>query len=308
MTDWMGLRVTLGRVGTLVLLASLALMGGACGGSNPFAPGVTPTYSPVHSEPDWSQQGLIAYHKRASTYYEPSGMWVLDPETGDESLLIENGYTPAWSTDGLKIVCSINGGIATFTVDGTLLNQVSSGGWDYSPSWSPDDSLVVWHAPFADRGGLWAAPATGGPEENWYEEGWFPDWHPSGDRILFAGRQDSIKIIGEYWMATGEVTALMSDTDSERWWDCPQYSPDASRIAYVQRAAGELAQVWVCDADGTARRRLTNDGGAHPSWSPDGSRIVYVREDYHSDAHDVGVLWVLDVATGVSEQLTDRDE
>ena len=33
--------------------------------------------------------------------------------------------------------------------------------------------------------------------------------------------------------------------------------------------------IWVVDADGTNRRRVTSDGGRHPVWHPDGQRLLY---------------------------------
>jgi TolB protein len=53
------------------------------------------------------------------------------------------------------------------------------------------------------------------------------------------------------------------------------WSPDGSRIAYVNPIDGERG-IYVANADGTDPVRLTeghNDG--HPSWSPDGARIAF---------------------------------
>jgi hypothetical protein len=291
----------------LLVLISLTALGGGCSDNNPFSPGTTPVYSSWHDEPDWSSDGLIAYRKSPSSGETP-GVWVLDPETGDESLVIENGMDPAWSADGKKIACSIGGCIVTCTSGGALLHQISSAGCDRYPAWSSNDSLVVWCAPFTYRGGLWAAPAAGGPEENWYRDGWYPDWHPDGDRVLFVGRQDTLNIMGEYWPSTGAVSIVMVCTNPSAWWWCPSYSPDASRIAYEWHAPERLTQIRVVDADGSNMETLTTHGGVHPSWSPDGTRIVYVRQDASSDAPEVGVLWVVDVATGQAVQLTEKPE
>ena len=60
----------------------------------------------------------------------------------------------------------------------------------------------------------------------------------------------------------------------------PSWSPDGRRIAYVSAGAGEAADVYVSDADGTHLGRLTRTSGvdeASPRWSPDGMRLVVER-------------------------------
>jgi Tol biopolymer transport system component len=53
----------------------------------------------------------------------------------------------------------------------------------------------------------------------------------------------------------------------------PSWSADDGRIAFqgVDRQAG----IWVMNADGTGRERLT-DNGMCPRWSPDGTQIAYL--------------------------------
>jgi Tol biopolymer transport system component len=57
----------------------------------------------------------------------------------------------------------------------------------------------------------------------------------------------------------------------------PEWSPDGTRIAYVRDG-----QVWVMDADGSGKTRVTSTDGfrdKNPSWSPDGTRIVFSHCD-----------------------------
>ena len=72
-------------------------------------------------------------------------------------------------------------------------------------------------------------------------------------------------------------------------WD-PSWSPDGTRIAFTSSAkvlnvvqahplfvVGGLPQIYVMDADGGNKRRLTDSDFAewYPSWSPDGTRIAF---------------------------------
>jgi WD40 repeat protein len=95
-------------------------------------------------------------------------------------------------------------------------------------------------------------------------------------------------------------------------------SPDGSRLAYVGWDKGET-QIFVANLDGTGIEQVTAElrgeaapaGGAAadwervPAWSPDGSKIAYVGS---GGPHDHGNVYLLDLATGVSTQVTDDPE
>jgi TolB protein len=75
----------------------------------------------------------------------------------------------------------------------------------------------------------------------------------------------------------------------------PAWSPDGTRVAYVQRDADENDYLWLADADG-ANPRLLVKGASTPAWSPDGTRIAYWSGSN-------GGLWVLELATGQNVSL-----
>jgi Tol biopolymer transport system component len=79
-------------------------------------------------------------------------------------------------------------------------------------------------------------------------------------------------------------------------------SPDGSLLAYVGRTGNEgPLQIFITGIDGTGVRQMTHDpiGPAELAWSPDGRRIAYVARFSRG-------LFVLDVATGESTQITDE--
>ena len=61
--------------------------------------------------------------------------------------------------------------------------------------------------------------------------------------------------------------------------DNPTWSPDGSKIAFSSfRDTGDI-EIYVMNADGTGRTRLTNNPGfdGDPAWSPNGTRIAFTR-------------------------------
>jgi Tol biopolymer transport system component/DNA-binding winged helix-turn-helix (wHTH) protein len=57
----------------------------------------------------------------------------------------------------------------------------------------------------------------------------------------------------------------------------PQYSSDGKHIVFASRRSGSF-EIWICDADGTNARQLTNISGAltgTPRWSPDDRQVVF---------------------------------
>ena len=79
----------------------------------------------------------------------------------------------------------------------------------------------------------------------------------------------------------------------------PAWSPDCSRIAYVDSGV-----IWTAGSDGSDRRQLA--AGRQPSWSPDGRRIAFARvTDRVQQGEYVAHLHVVDVESAEETQITD---
>jgi Tol biopolymer transport system component len=214
----------------------------------------------------------------------------LSPFTGDDAWI-------AYQTDR-----SGSGGVWLVHPDGTDDHQIAAGVHDEQqlPNWSPDGSHLV----FTTRGGnteplfeydlatdearqLFACTDQClGDDE--------PVYSPDGTEVAF------IRILGPLvtgpggdevpsdcglWIGdvtTGEVRQVTSNTDPPCDRELlPRWSPDGRRLTYWRASPSKdgslVSSVYVMDADGLHRRRLTEPGifAGEPDWSPDGAWIVF---------------------------------
>jgi Tol biopolymer transport system component len=81
-------------------------------------------------------------------------------------------------------------------------------------------------------------------------------------------------------------------------------SPDGTMVAYI---SGDNA-VFIASLDGTDVQQVTHDqrGAWAPAWSPDGEAIAYASGAYTSVDEDVNNIFVLDLATGETSQVTNE--
>jgi WD40-like Beta Propeller Repeat len=197
-------------------------------------------------------------------------------------------FDPAWSPDSSKLAVT-NGGcpvggpprqIYTVNADGTGMSPLTSGATSaHSPAWSPDGTKVA----FSRSDGIYLINANGTGETRLTSDSFDADavWSPDGTKIAFD--RGSFPNDGVYVMnpdGTGQTLLSASAIG-------PTWSPDASRIAFVQHSNG---QIYSLAPDGTNRTQMTNDSPVNfqwPVWSPDGNRFAVQRYDSANDAYPI---------------------
>jgi TolB protein len=104
-----------------------------------------------------------------------------------------------------------------------------------------------------------------------------PVWSPNGKRLAFHRAQ------GLYVMnADGRPQRLLVRNASN-----PRWSPNGRRLAFVLGRAG----IYVVNADGTGRKRLTRvRDDSYPAWSPDGHRIAFERFPPDANRYSIYVM------------------
>jgi hypothetical protein len=250
------------------------------------------------------ENGKIAYNRAGE-------IWVMEPDGSNQAPLgVGQGSGVTWSPDGAKIAYSCVGGGAntcTANADGSAVHVLDNFGLSpqYSPTWSPDGRrLAIETSGLCGSGcgysDLWRIDAAdGGDQIQLIDSGAEPSWSATG-RIAYtyAYAFYSYPPREIRWLAAnrpGHSSALTSGDNS----DSPDWSPDATKIAF-RRPVGNY-EIYVMDAAGTNQVRLTDNAvnDSSPAWSPDGTKIVFSRS---SGAENE--IWVMNADGTGQTQLT----
>src|SRR5205823_3189458 len=108
-------------------------------------------------------------------------------------------------------------------------------------------------------------------------------WSPDGRRVLLQASVGGIStiVIIDIGADNKGSNAVQLTADVKADSAFPAWSPDGSQIAFQSKRGSGNFQVFVMDADGNNKRRLSDGKGyaGQPAWSPDGKYIVYRAGD-----------------------------
>ncbi len=207
---------------------------------------------------------------------------------------------PVLSPDAKKI--AFDGRLATagnvrnifvMDVDGTHQQQLTtSDSNDYSASWSPDGTKIVFVSERDGSAQLYVMDSSGENQtritHDIYDD-LSPAWSPDGKKILFHSRRNGN--IDIYTLnascipnpATCDNAQIRLTTDSSPDYNAV-WSPDGSRILFVSERDGN-PDIYVMNANGQGQTRLTDNPFADfsPAWSPDAKFVLFVSKRITAD-------------------------
>ena len=203
-------------------------------------------------------------------------------------------------------------------IDGTNLirlttnNDTGFPGFHGKPSWSPDGTMVTFRS-WDETDGDWeisVAHVDGSGVVQLTDN----DWHDTEPAFSSDGRiayvaspaRDEIKVVSPDGVIRQTLIPPVGlNVGTPRW------SPDSSRIVI-----SDNKQIWIMNSDGSNPQQLTDNDmwNEEPVWSPDGTRIafhartiVYDRDEGKFKSLDDSEIYVVSLADGAVEQLTDND-
>lgn len=226
--------------------------------------------------PRWSYDGRKVYY---TTYrYGNPDIFVVDlvrRKIAPISMFSGLNLIGGVSSDDKNIVMTLSKGggntdIYTLNLDSKNVKRLTS---DYyvngSPSYSPDGKFITYVSNRAGNPQIYIMEIETGATRKLTNMNWAdsPQWSPSGEWIVFAGRYNPIHPIDIFLVdITGtRVVRLTSDEGSN---EDPTWSRDGRFIAFSTTRDGKR-QLYVMDADGSAPHLIADLNGNTftPDWS-----------------------------------------
>lgn len=174
------------------------------------------------------------------------------------------------------------------------------------PSWSPDDTQIVFYVPRGPEQGIYIMNADGKSRQRLCT-GQRPRWSPDGEKIVLISDHEGYPSFYLLDVATLEQTRVLG-----RGYDQligASWSPDSKQLAFIgykqgQPFGGGKGELAIVDAlaDQTPKVVVHGQVGWHPDWSPNGDQIVFwFLEGGHERLH------LLDVTALDGGKLTIKD-
>jgi len=294
----------------------------------------------VPAEGGWPTQLTVSDQRQTAPAWSPDGKWIayMSDYDGDEQwdIFIVNPKTgqvvnlthtreiaeesPRWSPDGRYLAYTVKpktSSVFEIHVFDMLMRDVKhvttgtpADKLNDNPIWSRDGKWIAYtqaQAKGTDSNVLVAEVATGQSTLLTPHEGehlyHVNDFSPDGKKlVLTSNAANGYDNVGLLEIASKKISWLTHEKWELRGGD---FSPDGKQVTWTANVEG---YVEICLRDLITGKTsvlpvakgVNQLGGGHSAFSKDGSRLLY----HHSGAGAPGDLWVYQLATGKSRQIT----
>ncbi|HEV7242959.1 MAG TPA: protein kinase [Thermoanaerobaculia bacterium] len=281
-------------------------------------------------QPTWSPDGRALLFVRATSAgtrfdtsdvfgrYVDGDIWLLDPESGRESRLIEDAFYPAWSPDGTRIAfdASWSGPRRIWIADARgrnaqqLTTDDSEATSHVRPRWSPDGTKIVFQNIEGTKSDVRIVDVQTRATK-WITDDFVMDVHPvwsfDGGTIYFSSyRTGGINVWSIPVDFDGTPAGAMQQITAGAGHDVDLDVPrSADRLVFA--ILKQNAELWRLPVDpqtgeATGVPEQVVAGARESSrgaWSPDGEHIAF-----GSDRGGEMNLWLLSLRDGRTRRLT----
>ena len=212
-------------------------------------------------------------------------IWLMDVDSGEAEVVVEQGMAPIWSPDGKRIAytyfdatsMSVRIGIVDVsTGDAAPLTGDTTVSEDY-PAWTRDGSSLVFTSTRYGSPDVWVknmetgdlTQLTSGAQAE------CPQLFAGGAMLVFLEDNTLYLLDTE----TGDRT-LIDDAVQADAGSCPHSpSPDDTKLAFVSTRSGQ-PELYARDISAGSDFQITStvDSESAPAWAPDGKSLAFASE------------------------------